>query len=265
MLDDRDLEALSVLKMIALTGSLSVEVGPGSFRCTSQYEPGSSSPLRVVDVDFGEQRARRRRRSTATFAPAAPVNRRPGNSFSVRSAWSAGLRVRASRPPGTLTNTRSRRVSAMWNSSRAVLPESMSAPTSMFRAVIITANGASMRVNACSCSRRITLACADCDRRLPGFEGAVRVVEVLPRHRFGLDQVAVAIGRRLRQPRVGLSVASVGARLQQLLLDFGRVDFGEQLTGAHVRRRCLRTSCSGSRWFSRRSARRRTPASCPAG
>ena len=74
---------------------------------------------------------------------------------------------------------------------------------------------------------------ADSHGGLPRVEAAGGVVGILLRHRVGLAEVGVPIGRDLRQPRVGVRRREVGAGLLQLLLELGGVDLGEQLAGFH--------------------------------
>ena len=119
-------------------------------------------------------------------------------------------------------------------------------------------------MNACSSSSRLTLASADCDLRLLGLVGAVRVVDVLPRHRVALDQILIAIGRRLRQSRVGLRGGEIRARLQQLLIDLGRVDLGQHLARLHARSDVGVALLQVAGRSARRSRRRCTAACCRA-
>ena len=74
----------------------------------------------------------------------------------------------------------------------------------------------------------------------------------------------IAVGVDLRQIHRRHDLLTRRPRLHQLLVDFRRIDVGQQLALLHVRCRCLCTSAADSRWYARRSETRHKPAKCPA-
>ncbi len=72
------------------------------------------------------------------------------------------------------------------------------------------------------------------DRRLARLEIPVGVVQILSRHRLGLDQIPVPLRRCHRQPGVGVRRREIGLSLDDLLIELGRVDLGEELSRPHV-------------------------------
>ncbi len=65
-------------------------------------------------------------------------------------------------------------------------------------------------------------------------EVAVGVVDVLLRYGVRVFEVLVALPGDLRQIAVGFRSIQIRASLQQLLIDFRRIDYGEQLTRFHA-------------------------------
>ena len=70
--------------------------------------------------------------------------------------------------------------------------------------------------------------------RFLGRVVTVRVVHILLGNRIGVLQTFIPIVRDLRKAQVRLGSVQVGASLLQLLVDFRRVNYGEQLTFAHA-------------------------------
>ncbi len=75
-------------------------------------------------------------------------------------------------------------------------------------------------------------------------EVAVLLVRFLPRHRRRLEQLRPAFCRRFRQGLVGAGAGEVGARLDDLLVEFGRIDQAERSAccdvGADILIPCLK-------------------------
>jgi hypothetical protein len=61
------------------------------------------------------------------------------------------------------------------------------------------------------------------------FQSAGCIVSVLCRDRTTPQQILVAPGRDGRELEIGVGGSKVGAGLAQLLVDFGRVDLGQQV------------------------------------
>jgi len=77
-----------------------------------------------------------------------------------------------------------------------------------------------------------------CDVRLVRLNGCLvrcqsadRIVAILCRGRTTPQQILLALGRDGRELEIGLGRSKVGAGLAQLLVDFGRVDLGQQSVG----------------------------------
>src|SRR5262252_4467517 len=83
----------SPLKISASTGSSSVVAALGSLMWTSAYEPGSSS-LRGLSTSISVSSVRDATSIAFDVRARVPVKRRPGNSFSVRSADSPAVAAR---------------------------------------------------------------------------------------------------------------------------------------------------------------------------
>src|SRR6201984_2660789 len=67
------------------------------------------------------------------------------------------------------------------------------------------------------------------DGGLFGSQIAGCVVHFLLGYAIGLDEVPVATGSDVREIGVGLRGFEIGFRLNELLIDFRRVDFGKEL------------------------------------
>ncbi len=59
----------------------------------------------------------------------------------------------------------------------------------------------------------------------------MRSVDLLHRHEVRRDQRLAASQRDVGQFRAGLLVGEVGSRLQQLLVEIRRIDFGDHVAG----------------------------------
>jgi len=67
-----------------------------------------------------------------------------------------------------------------------------------------------------------------------GVQGKSACVDVLLGDGIGAGQRLPALGADLRELGIGLGDAQGGARLHELLIEIGRVDFGEHVAGLHL-------------------------------
>ena len=116
----------------------------------------------------------------------------------------------------------------------ALLSAPISAPTSVLRVVTMPSNGAVTRLKAATASRRSTAACA-AGQRLLDREVAGLLVDRLARHGVGAAELLPAPRRHRRQRLGGLGAGQRRLGLQELLVEVGRLDLGQQLAGLHVR------------------------------
>ena len=122
------------------------------------------------------------------------------------------------------------------NSARPALESALiSAPMSVLRAVTTPSNGAVMRLKSASASSRSTLAWAALRQRRLGGEVAGLLVAVCLETALAAAQRLPALGgdggQRLGWPGPWRG----GPGLQELLVEVGRVDLGQQLAGLHLR------------------------------
>ena len=67
-----------------------------------------------------------------------------------------------------------------------------------------------------------------------GVQGECALVDVLLGDGIGAGQRLPALGADLRELGIGLCDAQVGARLHELLVEIGCIDFGEHVAGLHL-------------------------------
>ncbi len=72
------------------------------------------------------------------------------------------------------------------------------------------------------------------DQRLLGGEISDLLVDFLFGNRIRTDHRRPALGCGLRERGIGLRTGEIGARLEQLLIQIGRFDFGEQIASLHL-------------------------------
>ncbi len=160
-----------------------------------------------------------------------PGNISPGNSSSVSVALAPVCAASAS-TSGTATYTRSLFTAAMWNSSCGALPAPalISAPMSVFRAVMTPANGAVDLFERLQLLQPVDICGRGIYRRLLRAEIADRLIGLLPGDGIRLEQVLPANRGRLSQLFVRLRIFQLCASLIQLLIDFRGFDLRQQLT-----------------------------------
>ena len=220
-------------KISVFTGSRNVVASVGSLRCTSANDPGRISPP-GLSRSISTSRVREAASIDCAVRASTPVNVRPGSSWS--SIVAGTLRARRARIDLRHVDEDAQPV------HRGDVEELLGgAARSDQRADVGVARGdhaGERRVDgleALQLLEPLDVGVRGQHRGLLRFVAAVGVVEVLPRHRVGLDQILVALGGRPRQALVRLRGRQVGARLEQLLIDLGRVDLGEHLPGLHLR------------------------------
>ena len=73
------------------------------------------------------------------------------------------------------------------------------------------------------------------------------LVEVLPGDGILLEQLFPAFERHFGQHRIGLGLFELRLALGELLVEFGRIEFGQQLSLDDPARRCRPRNCAHSR------------------
>ncbi len=127
-------------------------------------------------------------------------------------------------------------LSARWKSSLAleVSPlDWMSAPTSVLRAVMTPSKGGYHFFKRFQLLEPAHIGLSGVDEG--AFRGEVgdRLVPLLDGDRLRFEEALGAGGVELREIQIGLRVLEVGARLFELLVDFGRLDFSQDVALLH--------------------------------
>ncbi len=105
---------------------------------------------------------------------------------------------------------------------------------SVSRAVTMPSKGAIRRLKLSIGDQPVDIGLRRLDLGDIGIPGESALVDVLLGDGVGACERLPALRGDLRELGIGLGDVQVGPRLHELLVEIGRIDFGEQLAGFHL-------------------------------